>query len=177
MSIKTIFLDRDGVINKEINYLYSIDDFIFTEGIFDACRHFLKLGYQIIIITNQSGIARGFYNTQDYQDLTQWMLDIFEEKGIQILDIFYCPHGPKSNCECRKPKPGMILEAKNKHNINLKLSWMIGDSETDIKAASNSGIPNTILLSESDRNVINQNHSIATFKISSIKHAKEIIIV
>ena len=175
MSIKTIFLDRDGVINKDINYLYNINDFIFIDGIFDACQYFKKLGYQIIIITNQSGIARGLYNTQDYQTLTQWMLDQFKEKGIQILDIFYCPHGPKSNCGCRKPKPGMILEAKNKHDIDLKLSWMIGDSETDIKAASNSGIPNTILLSEGNK--INQTHSNATFEISSIKHANEIIIV
>jgi len=103
------------------------------------------------------------------------MLNQFKEKGIQILDIFYCPHGPKSNCGCRKPQPGMILEAKNKHNINLKLSWMIGDSETDIKAANNSGIPNTILLNESNK--IKQTHSNATFEISSIKHAKKIIIV
>ena len=177
MSIKTIFLDRDGVINKDINYLYNINDFIFIDGIFEACQYFRKLEYQIIIITNQSGIARGFYNTQDFQALTQWMLNQFKEKGIQILDIFYCPHGPKSNCGCRKPQPGMILEAKNKHNINLKLSWMIGDNETDIKAARNSGISNKILLSESDSNIINQNHSIAAFEISSIKHAKEIIIV
>ena len=175
MSIKTIFLDRDGVINKDINYLYNINDFIFIDGIFEACQYFRKLGYQIIIITNQSGIARGFYNAQDFQALTQWMLNQFKEKGIQILDIFYCPHGPKSNCECRKPQPGMILEAKNKHNINLKLSWMIGDSETDIKAANNSGIPNTILLNESNK--IKQTHSNATFEISSIKHAKKIIIV
>ena len=92
MSIKTIFLDRDGVINKEVNYLYKIDDFEFTDGIFDACLHFLNLGFKIIIITNQSGISRGFYNESDYQKITQWMLAQFENKYINILDVFHCPH-------------------------------------------------------------------------------------
>lgn len=174
MSIKTIFLDRDGVINKEINYLYSIDDFIFTDGIFDACRHFLKLGYQIIIITNQSGIAREFYSDQDFQILTKWMLNQFAKKGIKILDIFYCPHGPKSNCNCRKPKPGMILEAKNKHNIDLELSWMIGDNEIDIKAANTAGIKNTILVCSTK--TIEQIKSNSSYIIDSVKQLKKIII-
>ena len=174
MTLKTIFLDRDGVINEEINYLHSIDDFIFIEGIFDACRHFQKLGYQIIIITNQSGIARGLYDNQDFQKLTKWMMDQFTEKGIKILDIFYCPHGPKSNCNCRKPKPGMILKAKNKHNIDLELSWMIGDNETDIKAAHSSGITNTILVSK--LNPIDKFNSNSNYIVESIKHIKKIIL-
>ena len=92
MPIKTIFLDRDGVINKEVNYLNKIDDFEFIDGIFDACLYFTNLGYKLIIITNQSGISRGFYSESDYQKLTQWMIDQFENKNINILDIFHCPH-------------------------------------------------------------------------------------
>ena len=80
MPIKTIFLDRDGIINKEVNYLHKIDDFEFMDGIFDCCVHFNNLGYKIIIITNQSGIARGYFTEKDFQKLNQWMLNQFKEK-------------------------------------------------------------------------------------------------
>ena len=91
---KAIFLDRDGVINKEINYLYKISDFNFIDGIFKACQHFQKLNYCIIIVTNQSGIARNLYKEKDFQTLTNWMLEEFKENDIKILDVFHCPHGP-----------------------------------------------------------------------------------
>jgi len=146
MAIKTIFLDRDGVVNKEVRYLSKLSDFEFIDGIFDACLYFQKLGYEIVIVTNQSGITRGYYNENDYQKLTEWMLGQFNDNGINILDTFYCPHGPESLCECRKPKPGMLIEAKHKYNISMKDSWMIGDSESDIKAANAAGISNTILV-------------------------------
>ena len=146
MAIKTIFLDRDGVVNKEVRYLYKLSDFEFIDGIFDACLYFQKLGYEIVIVTNQSGITRGYYNENDYLKLTEWMLGQFNDNGINILDTFYCPHGPESLCECRKPKPGMLIEAKHKYNISMKDSWMIGDSESDIKAANAAGISKTILV-------------------------------
>ena len=145
MTIKTIFLDRDGVINKEVEYLFRISDFEFIEGVFDACLYFQKLGYKIIIISNQSGIARGYYNENDYLKLTEWMLGQFNDNSIKVLDAFYCPHGPESLCECRKPKPGMLLEAKYQYNIDMENSWMIGDRETDIKAANLAGITNRTL--------------------------------
>ena len=94
MSIKTIFLDRDGVINKEVNYLHEIGSFIFINGIFEACKHFITAGYKIIIITNQSGISRGYYSQNDYQTLTSWMLKRFEDNSISILDVFHCHHEP-----------------------------------------------------------------------------------
>ena len=99
MPIKTIFLDRDGVINKDTNYLYKIEDFQFVDGVFEVCNHFQKLGFKIIIITNQSGIARGYFTENDYQSLTVWMLEKLKNKEIEILDIFHCPHTPESNCE------------------------------------------------------------------------------
>ena len=143
---KAIFLDRDGVINKEINYLHKINDFIFIDGVFDACRYFQDLGYSIFIITNQSGISRKLYKEEDYHILTKWMVNEFKNNNIDILDVFYCPHGPDSRCNCRKPKPGMLLEAQSTHNIDLSKSWLIGDREDDIKAAYFANIPNSILV-------------------------------
>jgi D-glycero-D-manno-heptose 1,7-bisphosphate phosphatase len=173
MAIKTIFLDRDGIINKEINYLHKIDEFEFIDGIFDSCLFLINLGYKVIIITNQSGIARGYYTEKDYQKLTQWMLRKFNEKNIKILDIFHCPHGPDSTCFCRKPKPGMFLEAKSKYNINMKKSWMIGDKETDILAANSAGISNTILLIDNSSKDLTKSES--DFFINSIEQLKEVI--
>ena len=173
MTIKTIFLDRDGVINKEVEYLFRISDFEFIEGVFDACLYFHHLGYKIIIISNQSGIARGYYNENDYLKLTEWMLSQFNNNGIKILDTFYCPHDPEENCECRKPKPGMLIEAKDKYNIDMKDSWMIGDKETDIEAANLAGITNTILVKSG--HLINESNSNSKFTIDSIKQSKEVI--
>jgi len=173
MSIKTIFLDRDGVVNKETNYLYKIDDCEFIDGIFDACLYFQKLGYKIIIISNQSGIARGYYTESDYKKLTQWLLCQFENNNIDILDTFHCPHGPNANCDCRKPKPGMFIKAKNKYNIDMKNSWMIGDTETDIQAAISAGVKNTILVRSG--HIIDKSTSSASYFVDSIQELNQVI--
>ena len=169
MATKTIFLDRDGVVNKEVGYLYRLSDFEFIDGIFDACLYFQKLGYEIVIVTNQSGIARGYYNENDYLKLTEWMLGQFNDNGINILDTFYCPHGPESTCNCRKPKPGMLIEAKDKYNISMKDSWMIGDSES----ANLAGISKTILVRSG--HLVDESNSNSKFTIDSIKQSKEVI--
>lgn len=173
MAIKTIFLDRDGVINKEVNYLHKIEDFEFINGIFEACLHFQNIGFSIIIITNQSGIARGYYSEDDYQLITQWMLTQFEDKGITILDILHCPHGTDSTCDCRKPQPGLLLKAKSKHNVDMQKSWMIGDKERDIQAANAAGIQNTILVRSG--HIIDEDSSSAEFFLDSIQQSQEVI--
>ena len=174
MTIKTIFLDRDGIVNKDVRYLYKIKDFEFVDGIFEACLCFHNLGYQIIIVTNQSGIFRGYYNESHYQELTQWMLSQFEINNISILDIFHCPHGPNSTCNCRKPKPGMFLSAKKTYDIDMKNSWMIGDKETDIIAANAAGIKNTILVRYNHN--IDKSDSNASFFVGSIKESIKVIV-
>ena len=173
MAIKTIFLDRDGVINEEVHYLYQIENFKFIKGVFDACLYFQKLNYKIIIVSNQSGIARGYYTEYDYNKLTTWMLNQFDLKNISVLDIFHCPHGPDSKCYCRKPEPGMLIDAMRKHNICMEESWMIGDKETDISAASSSGISNTILVRSG--HAVDELNSKATHIINSIKESINII--
>jgi len=173
MNNKAIFLDRDGVINKEINYLYKIEDFEFINGVFDACLYFQKLGYKLIVVTNQSGIARGYYNESQFHQLTKWMLVQFKNKGINILDTFFCPHGPKSTCNCRKPKPGMFNQANNKYNIDMQNSWVIGDKETDIQAANSAGIKKTILVRSG--HIIDEKKSNAKFILDSIEQTRTII--
>jgi D-glycero-D-manno-heptose 1,7-bisphosphate phosphatase len=173
MDIKTIFLDRDGVINKETGYLHKIEDFQFINGVFEACQHYELLGYKIVIVTNQSGISRGYYSEDDFRNITDWMITQFNKNNIQILDTFHCPHSPISKCDCRKPKPGMLLEAKKKYNINMLESWMIGDKETDITAAISSGINNTILVKSGHK--INEADSRAKFIIDSINQSSQLI--
>ena len=173
MTIKTIFLDRDGVINKEINYLHKIEDFEFIDGVFEACQYLQSLEYKIIVITNQSGISRGLYTKNDYQIITKWMVSQFMKNNISILDTFHCPHLPDSGCNCRKPKPGMLLNAKNKYDIDMNQSWMIGDKETDITAAISSGINNTILVKSGHK--INEADSRAKFIIDSINQSSQLI--
>ena len=172
-SKKIIFLDRDGVINKEVGYLYQTQDFEFIDGIFESCKYFKKLGYEIIIITNQSGIARGYYQKEDFHALTKWMLIQFNNQGVDILDVFFCPHGPESSCECRKPKPGMLIEARDKFNIDMKNSWMIGDKEADISAANAAGISSTILVKSGHQ--VDEVNSSAKFILKSIKDSIQII--
>ena len=144
---KTIFLDRDGVINIDKHYLYKIEDFEFTKNLFKTCKYFQELGYQLIIITNQSGIGRKYFTQSDFDKLTKWMLNEFRTNNIKILDVFYCPHIPEDNCNCRKPNIGMILQACNKYDIDLDNSWMIGDKTSDIDLAFNAEIKNSIFIS------------------------------
>ena len=173
MPIKTIFLDRDGVINKEVNYLHKIDDFEFIDGIFKTCLYFQNLGYKIIIITNQSGISRGYYSESDYYLVTQWMLSQFAKNNINILDIFHCPHLPNANCNCRKPKPGMFFEAKKIYDIDMQESWLIGDKEYDVIAANSAGISSTILVRSG--HIIDEKKSNAEYIIDSINQVSKII--
>lgn len=146
---KALFLDRDGVVNKEKNYLYKIEDFEFIDGVFETCRYFQNKGYLIIIITNQAGIARGKYTEKDFEILTHWMINEFKKENITISKVYHCPHHPDftGECECRKPKPGMILEAKNEFNINLKDSVLVGDKNSDIEAGKSAGVGKNYLIS------------------------------
>jgi D-glycero-D-manno-heptose 1,7-bisphosphate phosphatase len=170
---KTIFLDRDGVINKDVNYLHKIKECEFIDGIFEACIYFQDIGFKIVIITNQSGIARGYFNENDYQILTNWITLQFNKKSIKLLEIFHCPHGPDSKCSCRKPRPGMLLEAQHKYSIDMTNSWLIGDREDDILAANNAGINNTILVRSGHK--INEGISNAKHILDSIIDCVKVI--
>ncbi|MEA1955842.1 MAG: D-glycero-beta-D-manno-heptose 1,7-bisphosphate 7-phosphatase [Campylobacterota bacterium] len=147
---KALFLDRDGVINVEKNYLYKIEDFEFIDGIFELCRYYQDNDYKIFIVTNQSGIVRGYYNDKDFDILTSWMLKQFKHNGIKIEKVYYCPHHPdiSGNCSCRKPNPGMLNKADEEFNIDMENSIMIGDKERDIEAGLNAELKETYLFDE-----------------------------
>ncbi|MDQ1772726.1 D-glycero-beta-D-manno-heptose 1,7-bisphosphate 7-phosphatase [Labilibaculum sp. A4] len=139
---KALFLDRDGVINHEYNYVHKIESFDFIPGIFEFCKFFLNQGYLIVIITNQAGIARGYYTEKEFWKLTKWMLAEFEIKGIEITKAYCCPHHPEFTgaCNCRKPNPGMLLKASKDFGIDLESSMLVGDKESDLNAGINAGL-------------------------------------
>jgi len=169
---KALFLDRDGVINKEKNYLYKIEDFEFIDGVFDTCKFFQNRGYEIIIITNQAGIARGYYTEEDFHKLNNWMLDEFKKRGIKISKVYFCPHHPDFTgmCECRKPNPGMILQAQKEFDLDLSSSILVGDKESDIKAGKNAGIGLNILVKSGHK--VDEKNTKADFVLNSIKELK-----
>lgn len=145
--MKVAFLDRDGVINKDTGYLYRIDDFEFISGCVTALKLLADKGYRLIIVTNQSGIGRGYYTEQDYQALTAWYVDQLLIHGVSIHAVYHCPHAPEFGCDCRKPRVGLFRQALKQYpDINFSQSLMIGDKLSDLEAASNMGIQKLILV-------------------------------
>jgi len=147
-----LFLDRDGIINVDHDYVHRREDFEFIDGIFNLCRHAKTLGYQIFIITNQAGIGRGYYTEQDFHALTEWMVSVFRNEGITIEKVYFCPFHPehgigqyKVNSPFRKPGPGMILQAAQEFDINLAGSVLLGDRETDVHAGIAAGVGKNLL--------------------------------
>ena len=150
---RAVFLDRDGVINKDTGYVHLVDDFEYIDGVFDACLALKKMGYLLVVVTNQSGIARGMYSEDDFHSLTEWMDWNFADKGVDLDGIYYCPHHPekgigeyKQDCDCRKPKPGMLLDAAKFLKIDLANLIMVGDKADDMRAAKAAGIGKSILV-------------------------------
>jgi D-glycero-D-manno-heptose 1,7-bisphosphate phosphatase len=149
---KVLFLDRDGVINIDYGYVYKIEDFDFYDGIFDILRYFQKRDYYIFIVTNQSGIARGYYTTKDYKTLTIWMLQKFKQQKININKVVFCPYLTGKRSNCRKPNRGMIDTILNEFDVDLENSIMIGDKPSDIDMAINVGIQKTIYINKKSLN-------------------------
>ena len=143
-----IFLDRDGVINEEVTYLSNPNDFKFIDGSIKALQILKKKGYLLIVITNQSGIARGYFTEMILYKIHDKMMKILKKNNIFLDDIFYCPHHPEFTgaCNCRKPNPGMIIQATKKYNIDLENSYMIGDTLNDISTGKNANCKTILVL-------------------------------
>ncbi len=144
---KAIFLDRDGTINEEMGYINHIDRFRIFDFVPESLRLFKQLGFKIIVITNQSGVARGYFTESLLNEVHEILREKMRAEKAEIDDIFYCPHHPTEGeppyrmvCDCRKPKPGMVLQAAAKYDLDLSLSFLIGDRYKDILFAKNLGI-------------------------------------
>jgi D-glycero-D-manno-heptose 1,7-bisphosphate phosphatase len=140
--MRAAFLDRDGVINRkapEGEYIPTWREMRFLPGVFSATLHLARAGFEIIVVTNQRGVALGKVLPRDLQDLHARMKTRFAEHGVQIAGIYFCPHDVGENCCCRKPKPGMLIQAAREHALDLASSWMIGDSDSDVQAGLKAG--------------------------------------
>lgn len=151
---KALLLDRDGVINVDHGYVGTVERFQFTDGIFDLTRSAMDRGYRILVITNQAGIARGYYDEAAFQALTRWMLAAFEAEGVTVAGVFHCPCHREGvvaayarDSVWRKPNPGMILEARRRHHLDLARSVFLGDQPTDMTAARAAGVACRLFLS------------------------------
>ncbi|GFD77470.1 D,D-heptose 1,7-bisphosphate phosphatase [Tenacibaculum sp. KUL118] len=171
---RALFLDRDGVINADHGYVGTYNDFHFIEGIFDVVLFFQSMGYLPIVVTNQSGIARGFYTETDFDVLMDQVKKDFSANGIHSLPVYYCPHHPEAKipqyamtCVCRKPAPGMLLNAAQDWHIDLASSVLIGDSWRDIQAADAAGIKQSYFLSKNtatreQSSLLSQHHKVTS---------------
>lgn len=149
MGMKTIILDRDGVINENPpnrSYVCSWDDFSFILNSLEAIHILTVTGFRILLATNQAGIGRGILSEQQLTDIHQRMLTEIKSNGGNIEKIYYCPHHPENGCQCRKPKPGMLKTAAKEYNFDISDTFFIGDSITDIKAAQNAGASPILVL-------------------------------
>ncbi len=144
---RAIFLDRDGIINVDHGYVSKIKDFEFNDGIFEILRFLQSQGFLLIIVTNQSGIGRGYYSEEAYQKLTTYIVKSFYDEKIEINAVYHCPHRPDEGCECRKPRTGMLVAAKKEFDIDMQNSWMIGDKNSDMLVGKNAGVENRIFVS------------------------------
>ena len=151
---KALFLDRDGVVNVDTHYVGRIEDFEFIGGVFDTLRQAQEQGFVLIVVTNQAGIARGFYTEDDFARLTNWMIAELSKERIAIKQVYYCPFHIDGvvaeftgESEMRKPNPGMLLQAQRDHNLDMSQSIMIGDKESDIEAGKRAGVGFTVRVS------------------------------
>ena len=170
---RALFLDRDGVINKDYGYISKVSDIDFVDGIFPLVRYANELGFLVLIITNQAGVAHGYFEKTNFHKLMNWIVDEFKEQSCKIDDYFACFTHPDAKVPelrrldyRRKPGPGMILEAAEKHNVNLSRSIFIGDQFTDVLAGLHAGVGKTYLL-DCDINTQNLPNNVSV--ISTLK--------
>ncbi|SHI16324.1 D-glycero-beta-D-manno-heptose 1,7-bisphosphate 7-phosphatase [Ferrimonas marina] len=179
---KTVFLDRDGVINIDHGYVHTPEQFEFVPGVLEACHRLVEAGFQLIVVTNQSGIARGYYDEAQFAKLTEWMQAQFAQAGAPLTAVYYCPHHPEKGiapyvtaCDCRKPEPGMLLRGKAEHQADMAQSYMVGDKADDMTAGKSAGVKAKILV-ESGKSVTERGIALADQVCPALPQAVEWIL-
>ncbi|KEY42077.1 phosphatase [Pantoea agglomerans] len=145
--VPAIFLDRDGTLNVDNGYVHEIDDFQFIDGTIEALQQLKTMGFALVVVTNQSGIARGMFTEDTFMRLTEWMDWSLADRDVDLDGIYFCPHHPEATvaefrqaCDCRKPQPGMLLTAQEELNIDMAASYMVGDKLEDMLAGQAAGV-------------------------------------
>ncbi|CCG88142.1 D-glycero-beta-D-manno-heptose 1,7-bisphosphate 7-phosphatase [Erwinia piriflorinigrans] len=151
--VPAIFLDRDGTINVDHGYVSEIDNFEFIDGVIEAMRELKQMGFALVLVTNQSGIARGMFSEDQFMTLTEWMDWSLADRDVDLDGIYFCPHHPdgtievlRQSCDCRKPQPGMLFTAQQELNIDMSASYMVGDKKEDMQAAAAAGVGKKVLV-------------------------------
>lgn len=150
MKNKAVFLDRDGVLNREMgDYVCRVEDFHILDN-FEALKTLQDRGYLLIVATNQGGLAKGWYNEAELAKMHQLLKETYKSHGVEFTDMFYCPHHPEftGDCDCRKPKPGLLLQGIEKYNIDPAQSYFIGDRERDVIAGTAAGVTGILINSD-----------------------------
>ncbi|MCU0642135.1 MAG: D-glycero-beta-D-manno-heptose 1,7-bisphosphate 7-phosphatase [archaeon] len=166
---KAVILDRDGVINEDTGYVHKIDDFRVLSGVYDALKRLQDAGFRLIVITNQSGIGRGYYTERDFLELNDYMIKLFAERGIKIEKTYYCPHKPEDGCKCRKPSPLLCERAIKEYDLSREESWVVGDKMDDARMGEACGL-RTILVES------NYTNDFKTPKMRNLGEAAEFIL-
>lgn len=173
--VPAIFLDRDGTINVDHGYVSEIDNFEFIDGVIDAMRELKRMGFALVLVTNQSGIARGMFSEDQFMQLTEWMDWSLADRDVDLDGIYFCPHHPEAiveelrqSCDCRKPEPGMLLTAQQELNIDMASSYMVGDKIEDMQAAKAAGVGKKVLV-RSGKPVTAEGEAAADWVLNSLK--------
>jgi D-glycero-D-manno-heptose 1,7-bisphosphate phosphatase len=141
-----VFLDRDGTLVRDRGYTHRVEDYELLPGVASGLRRIADAGYRLAVITNQSGIGRGYYSTEQYQDFQAHLVDDLAQRGVHIEASYFCPHRPEAECECRKPRPALLRRAERELGADLARSWVIGDSQVDTELASRGGCRGAVLV-------------------------------
>lgn len=151
--VPAIFLDRDGTLNVDHGYVHEIDNFQFIDGTIEALQELKKMGFALVVVTNQSGIARGMFTEDQFMKLTEWMDWSLADRDVDLDGIYFCPHHPEGSveayrqqCDCRKPQPGMLLSAQEELDIDMASSYIVGDKVEDMLAGQAAGVGTKVLV-------------------------------
>jgi D-glycero-D-manno-heptose 1,7-bisphosphate phosphatase len=180
---KAVFIDKDGTLLEDVPYNVDPERIEFTDGAFEALSILKSLGYLLIVVSNQSGVARGYFQEKDLKVLRARLQEMASAGGIEFDDFFFCPHHPDGKiaeyaveCQCRKPQPGMLLTAATEYNIDLSRSWMIGDILNDIEAGSRAGCKTILINNGNETEWQFSENRLPTAIVPNLRRAAERII-